>query len=938
MERLAWFDARPDTAHWIARNALHRMAIDDEPLTQEIASFGWVVDGITVEEAGALDDLSWLIREYPAIADTVLVLPWMATDAVITPDGRRALRAIRAAAVADENTGVTLAGYEWLADGLTQHEATALETIGEIVAPGFTTQTATGIGAIRLDRAGIGEPPSVSPRSLERATTFSQFSWMQDDVTVLEAGLITGLNRLTETAGSLHADAADIVVSYGWVQDGVARQEPASLARYQHLFEAAGAEDADALPIMLEYEWVADKLLSDEIRSIGRLTSLLEASSSDDAGVLRTMVNYPWLADSIDNSEYVLLTEFPGFLRLEEAQGAGYRQTVLDYDWLADDVTSQKTAAFRFMADSIDLFSPEQPDALDTLLAYEWLQDDIREAEINSIRTLEEITQRYSADSDEFIVALIASPWMQDGVKEEEDALLRRYRDYLHYWHTPGVAMPSRLATYPWLDDGVSDTEIGYVLAALDLLSEIAPTAPETIKAVIENSSADPASIEGVMTAFQNLRWTFYESGLVYDGALTAELLDMPWLLDGIERSEGWWMSEYTWLLREFDGEHEELARSVLARPWARDDITRNEIEWTHQYRRLLEETTGKTRENSLELADLDWFQEQIDALAASIMGRLALSALNDDPLITEIIDADWAGDGINESNLILLVALLDAQARSQYQYEDLLRKNNIAQRTLNLPLAGDVELYVVRHTKFPDDDPTLDLMEQIAVQLEDFMGVPFPRNPAIVQIMEPSTRAGEEPLWYVAYATSSHIVASAPRYNPGFHLAIFHEMSHLYWGGHTGAPGWWTEGAAGFLPDIARDVLGHEALEERHHDLLWDTRNECWFQGIANISRYYHLQETEPAVARDRGICVYAFGEVFLIEMYLLLGRDATSAAMRQIYVDARDSGWFNHITDQQIYDAFRANTPDDKVEDFRKLFMRLHGGARVDLSEPNA
>ena len=72
VERLAWFDARPDTAHWIAWNALRRMAIDDEPLTQQIASLDWVADGITTEEAGALDDVSWLLRENPAIADTAL--------------------------------------------------------------------------------------------------------------------------------------------------------------------------------------------------------------------------------------------------------------------------------------------------------------------------------------------------------------------------------------------------------------------------------------------------------------------------------------------------------------------------------------------------------------------------------------------------------------------------------------------------------------------------------------------------------------------------------------------------------------------------------------------------------------------------------------------------------------------------------------------------
>lgn len=421
----------------------------------------------------------------------------------------------------------------------------------------------------------------------------------------------------------------------------------------------------------------------------------------------------------------------------------------------------------------------------------------------------------------------------------------------------------------------------------------------------------------------------------MYDGDLTLEVASMPWLLDGIEPFEGWWLSEYAGLLREFNGENEELARSVLARPWARDDITRSEIEWTHQFRRLLEITTGQTRENSLQLGDAVWFQQKIGGLEATIIGRLGQLALNGD---TSIIQNNLFGDTSSQSALVLLLAFLDAQARSRYQYQDLMEQHHIAHQMLNLPLAGDVGLYVVRHTEFPDDDPTLDLMEQITFQLEEFMGVPFPRDPAVILIMEPSARGGEEPQFYVAYAISTYIVASAPRYNPGFHLAVFHEMSHMYWGGHTGAPPWWTEGAAGFLPDIARDALGHETLEERHRQLLWDTRNECWHRGVRDISTYYHLQATQPQIARDRGICVYALGEIFLLEMYLLLGHDATSAAMRQLYVDARDSHWLDPITDQQIYDAFRANTPDDKVEEFRKLFLRLHGGARVNLSESAA
>ena len=37
LDRLGWYDAPPDLAHWIAWAAIRRMALDDESLSEEIA-------------------------------------------------------------------------------------------------------------------------------------------------------------------------------------------------------------------------------------------------------------------------------------------------------------------------------------------------------------------------------------------------------------------------------------------------------------------------------------------------------------------------------------------------------------------------------------------------------------------------------------------------------------------------------------------------------------------------------------------------------------------------------------------------------------------------------------------------------------------------------------------------------------------------------------
>ncbi len=932
LEHLAWFDAPTDVPHWVAWSALRRMAIDDGPLSQQIASLEWVVDGITAEEAGALDDLSWLLRENPDIADTVLELPWMATNGVITPDGRRAIRTIRAAADADAEFGAELAAYGWLPDGATTDEADVLETLGEIVAPGFTNQTATGIGAMRLDRSDGGAPPSISPGRLEFALSLSQFSWMQDDVTSPESEFIANLSEFTETVGSHHADAVDTIASYDWVQDGIATDEPDSLLRYGPLFEAAGEEDGDVLQIILEYEWVADNLLSAETRYVGRLASLLNASSADDADEIRTMVSYRWLAGSINPLEYVLLNEFTDLLRVEETEGAEYRQDILGFDWLSDEVTTEEIAGFQLLSNSVEYLLPDRPDALDSLLAYEWLQDDVRGDEVSSTRALGRVIGHYGVDTDDFIGALVARPWLLDGVQENEDRLLDEYNDYLSYERLPDTTVPSRLATYPWLDDGIADIELRFINSAMNFHREFSPIAPETANAIIQNSGLDPDSLEDDMVALGYFRWVVAVSDSVYDGDLTHNILSLPLLFDGVSRIEGWWLHDYATLLAELNGEEQDFARSILQRPWVLDGISGEEREWTHQYHRLLNQSQPDARQIALRLASHARFHDSIDHFDASLIGRLARTGLLQTP---EIEGQDWFLDGFSDEDLILLMAYDDARGRSPNQFQDLLQEIHIADRTIELPLSGQVDLYVVRHSEFPQDDPILDLMEQMSIYLEEFMGVSFPLDIALILMIEPSVEDGRSPRYAITASYGSHIIMVPPRHNRDAHLAVFHEMAHLYWGSHTGAPGWWIEGAAGFLPDYTRHQLGQEDIEIRRQNLLSDTRRECWNQGIPNITVFYRLQRTDPLRARDRNICTYALGEIFFVEMYLLLGRDATSAAMRQLYVDARDSGWLDPITDQRIYNAFRANTPDDKFDEFRKLFLRLHGGANVDLSE---
>ena len=159
--------------------------------------------------------------------------------------------------------------------------------------------------------------------------------------------------------------------------------------------------------------------------------------------------------------------------------------------------------------------------------------------------------------------------------------------------------------------------------------------------------------------------------------------------------------------------------------------------------------------------------------------------------------------------------------------------------------------------------------------------------------------------------------------------MTVFHEMSHIYWCGHTGAPAWFTEDAEGFLPDYAREQLGKQSISSRRLQLHQVWEDECRVRGTGTISKFQWMGDINPDKYKSCGICAYDLGEFFLMEIYQLFGRDAASAAMRNLYLQARATGWSEPITEEQIYRAYLNNAPRGRVEAFQWLYERYHGGA---------
>ena len=91
----------------------------------------------------------------------------------------------------------------------------------------------------------------------------------------------------------------------------------------------------------------------------------------------------------------------------------------------------------------------------------------------------------------------------------------------------------------------------------------------------------------------------------------------------------------------------------------------------------------------------------------------------------------------------------------------------------------------------------------------------------------------------------------------------------------------------------------------------------DCVEQGFRNI---------QELLDKDGPPCLV---ELFLDSLFELLGEEAMSASLRELYLMRIEGG---EPTEADIYRIFLKHTPPGLEDEFRDLYRRLHGGPYAD------
>ena len=544
-------------------------------------------------------------------------------------------------------------------------------------------------------------------------------------------------------------------------------------------------------------------------------------------------------------------------------QDSDLAKTLAQMPWVADGMNDRESIALG----GVGSIASKDTELARTVAGLLWFSDGITEDERWAIDALNNI-----ADKDAYLANMVANLlWFSDGITEDEGWAIGALNNIAD----TDTDLANMVANLPWFSDGITEDERW----AISNISDIA----------------------------------------IKDADLANIVANLLWFSDGITEDERWTLGA----LKNIAIKDADLANMVANLPWFTDGITTDERQTLDALRRIAEIDTELASQLAASV------NNQSRDLDSNTLVALSHIASRSDGALGRLTSQSWFADGLNDEESALVVVLGRLVSNSSNLYDELLQNHFIQTRTVSLNLARDVNIYVIQNSPFPSYEDLPRLIKESALIIEDFMGVPFPTTDIILHVVVGSiyelTHKGG-----VYLRSHMRIV----RYGGDASWALPHETAHYY---SHGSPGWFVEGMATFLDAY----VGHRSgvpnhFSQRRAGSSAGIRSTCRYddEPIENIRHYNYIVERIQTgdwrrVSQDDRFwgCRYPMGENLLFAVYDAIGEEAMSAAVRELYLETRDSG--RPATEEDIYRAFLKHTPYDKVEAFLDVYQRLHGGA---------
>ena len=431
------------------------------------------------------------------------------------------------------------------------------------------------------------------------------------------------------------------------------------------------------------------------------------------------------------------------------------------------------------------------------------------------------------------------------------------------------VDLAKTAATFPWLEDNITEDEWGAIWA----LSRVATEDPKLARTAMTLPwlTERVTSIErSALAALGNI---------ASEGPdLARTVIDLPWVIDGMTDEESRALQSLAYIASN----DLQLASKVLTLPWMENQWDRRLIQYL--------------------LISLESITARGTARGTDALGRLSAQS--------------WFSDGLSEAEAALVTTL--APIDDETLYQALLEAHHSQSRTVVLPLASEVNIWVFQNTPLPPNEDLLTIIEDTARMSEELLGAPFPTTDIILLVID----LGDTFYRVFPQHYGSHMVLTRESSSAKV-FYVPHETAHYYF---FAGPRWLTEGAAELIETYFNHRTGVVELAFSRAGALTDAQNCVHGYGMENIRHLYHVLQSdwEPNLPE---LCLYQMGENFLHQAILTVGEDAIMSALVELYLSLPGKG--RQAAEELIYEIFLKHVPVERQEHFMALYRELHGGA---------
>ena len=581
--------------------------------------------------------------------------------------------------------------------------------------------------------------------------------------------------------------------------------------------------------------WVQDGLRGIETQAIEDL--LYIAIESPTLG--SSVVSLVWVQDGVDASEADALWWIENFADVDVAT------TVIALGWLQDSVSAQEVDTI----EQISYLANEFPLVAASLVSLGWVEDGIDELDFQGIDWVRNM------GNEEVAASVVALDWVRDGLDVVEVKVIEQ----LSYISLEDPDVATSMAALEWVTDNIEELEFQAIYWMRNWVLNMGESS--VAASVVAMGWVQDGVSELEVGAIEQLSYIAYN-----DADIAESVVALGWVRDGTSELEVGAIEQLSYI----SNDQPDVASSLVALAWIADDIENNEVE-ALDYVSNLAKLNGEAAQHIVQMS----FLETVEPPDVSALRTLWRLAANEPQLLETMLSHPALQTGITDDFAPVVATLYGVARYNRELFPVLLDPANthLEQRTITLPLAGEVVMVIIRTQS--GAQRSIDLVEHAVRSAESFMQAPLPTNYVglLYENAVPHDAAG---------ANSGTHLAIRPKYDvdDNSHESNFagsiiaHEVAHYYWRGNAD---WVDEGASDFITSISE--------ERRVGSPVGTTNYPCPF-----TRTIYDLEALDPAVGDAEFTCNYALGERLFVDLYQTIGEEAFQAGFLDLFLASQE------------------------------------------------